>query len=551
MIEVELPDGTIVEFPEGTPPDVIKGALQKKFGSPQQPAPEAKSIGGFLANIPKNAYDVGEKIVSGAYAGGRKLVTDPIGAMGDVQNLKTSMNDLAVGGARNAYNMVAPESMQAAQTPESQMASQVGGKLKDRYWDNLGDTVYNEPVQSAMEASSVLYGGQGLLGRALGEGAMATKLTGKAAGLLNPLNAVAKPIQGLRGAGYRALTPFPVAPERQVLLKTLKKEGIDLTAGQATGSNTLRYAESELGGSKGARMMEKQGEQFTSAALKRAGITADRATPEVLDKAFTRIGNEFDNLAARNTMQPDAKLAKDVTDAVQSYVDVTTPTTRFDNVGKLANEILGSPNGMAGPKYQKLRSDIETIARNTKDGTHASALRDLKNALDEAMERTLQANNSPDLGAWRKVRREYRNIIVLEQAATGAGEKAAEGLLSPSALRTATVTKHGRRNYARGTGDFADLARAGEATMKPLPQSGTAPRTAARAMGTSVPTLIGAALGYGAGPMEMIAGAWQALRFPMLLGADSCLSLSANIYQIKNLQILSAFLSRPKGFCSA
>jgi len=34
MIEVELPDGSIAEFPDGTAPDVIKGALQKRFGAP-------------------------------------------------------------------------------------------------------------------------------------------------------------------------------------------------------------------------------------------------------------------------------------------------------------------------------------------------------------------------------------------------------------------------------------------------------------------------------------------------------------------------------------
>lgn len=33
MIEVELPDGTIAEFPDGTPNEVIKGALQKRFGA--------------------------------------------------------------------------------------------------------------------------------------------------------------------------------------------------------------------------------------------------------------------------------------------------------------------------------------------------------------------------------------------------------------------------------------------------------------------------------------------------------------------------------------
>lgn len=36
MIEVDLPDGTIAEFPDGTSNDVIKGALQKKFGKAEQ-----------------------------------------------------------------------------------------------------------------------------------------------------------------------------------------------------------------------------------------------------------------------------------------------------------------------------------------------------------------------------------------------------------------------------------------------------------------------------------------------------------------------------------
>ncbi len=33
MIEVELPDGTIAEFPEGTSPDVMRSALQKRFAN--------------------------------------------------------------------------------------------------------------------------------------------------------------------------------------------------------------------------------------------------------------------------------------------------------------------------------------------------------------------------------------------------------------------------------------------------------------------------------------------------------------------------------------
>lgn len=41
MIEVELPDGSIAEFPDGTPNEVIKGALQKRFSGPESQASTA------------------------------------------------------------------------------------------------------------------------------------------------------------------------------------------------------------------------------------------------------------------------------------------------------------------------------------------------------------------------------------------------------------------------------------------------------------------------------------------------------------------------------
>lgn len=317
----------------------------------------------------------------------------------------------------------------------------------------------------------------------------------------------------------RAVTPLPMSKERQALVQTLKGEGVDLTAGQATGRQGLRYAESELGGGKGVAMMEKQGEQFTAAALKRAGITANRATPEVLDDAFTRLGNEFDGLAARNSIPPNAQLATDVASAVTDYAAIVPSAARAPVISKLANDMIGAAqNGLGGKQYQAYRSRLETMARSSKDPQLTTALREIKEALDDAMERHLAATGSADLGAWQKIRNQYRNIIVLEQAATGAGEKAAEGLISPSALRNATVTKHGKRNYARGKGDFADLARAGEATMKPLPQSGTAPRTAVRAMGASIPALLGGAAGSGAGIPGIIAGGAAGAAMPYAMG---------------------------------
>ena len=48
MIEVELPDGSIAEFPDGTAPDVMKDALQKKFGGPKTALGQ---VGDFVGGV--------------------------------------------------------------------------------------------------------------------------------------------------------------------------------------------------------------------------------------------------------------------------------------------------------------------------------------------------------------------------------------------------------------------------------------------------------------------------------------------------------------------
>jgi hypothetical protein len=112
----------------------------------------------------------------------------------------------------------------------------------------------------------------------------------------------------------------------------------------------------------------------------------------------------------------------------------------------------------------------------------------------------MERNMAPaDQAAWREARTQYRNILAVEKAATGAGQPAAEGIISPSAMRNATITEHGRRNYARGDGDFAELARAGEAVLKPLPDSGTASRLASRWLPQAASSGVGAMLGASAG----------------------------------------------------
>lgn len=84
MIEVELPDGTIAEFPDGTSQDVIKGALQKRFGAPesQQSQDMRQELSGMsnmlgdaqIESLPQARYDAlspGGKAMAVARGAGR------------------------------------------------------------------------------------------------------------------------------------------------------------------------------------------------------------------------------------------------------------------------------------------------------------------------------------------------------------------------------------------------------------------------------------------------------------------------------------------------
>src|SRR5690606_5365292 len=111
-----------------------------------------------------------------------------------------------------------------------------------------------------------------------------------------------------------------------------------------------------------------------------------------------------------------------------------------------------------------LRSRLGRSLRRATDPELSGAIRGIQGALDDAMERSMVAAGSPDVGAWQQVRSDYRNYLALVDAAGGAGENAAMGLISPAALRQA-VSRQGKGAYVRGQGDFAELARAGVAGM--------------------------------------------------------------------------------------
>jgi hypothetical protein len=452
--------------------------------------------------------------LAAAGAGLRSLVEGTVGMPGDLGNLATvgsgylakSLGYDSKAIDREVASRLADNPLPTSASLHEATTPYLGEGYQPR---SFGEKALSTGMQFLPAA---LTGGGNLVTRAL-TNVVAPAVATETAGALTHDNPYARVAAALISptVASRALTPFPVSAERQALTKTLEQEGVGVTAGQTTGNKMLRALETQTGGGAARQTMEQQGEQFTRAALRRAGIDAPRATPEVMDHAFTRIRNEFDNLAGSTTVPFDQTLQNRLLTDVLHYQQMRGGSAIAPFVEGTMNDMAAAAakNGgvLPGEAFRIARTRLTDAVRTGPDDLKGVA-RDMLETLDDAAGRHLPQDM---VDRWQTARRQYRNILVLEQAATGAGENAAAGLISPSALRNATVQKHGRRNYAIGQGDFADLARAGEGVMKPLPDSGTAINTRAGNWGTGALSIFGGGAGAMHSPEAAIIG--------MLLGS--------------------------------
>lgn len=440
----------------------------------------ASSMGGSEPSWGDTAMDVGASLASGIGRGTAGLVGLP-GTIGDALNSGLSW---ATGLPQ------LPSSPFSSSGVQSGLSTVTGGASE------------YDPQTTAGEYAGTV--GEFLPGAAIGGGGIANLLrfgvipglASEGAGQLTEGTSI-EPYARIAAAltapavpalASRAISPFAgsISPERMAAIRVLQAEGVPLTAGQQTGSTGLRFAESELGGGRAASIMDDQARAFTEAATSRAGMQGI-ATPDNMAANAQRLGQGFDAISSRNAITADPQFGTDVGRVLREY-DRVLPSAQRDIVNNMADDILAVTTNNAGTipgdVYQATRSRLSRMAQSARssDPEYANALRGLRNTLDDAMSRSVAPG---DAAEWARLRSEYGNMKVLERAATGAGESAALGTISPARLRQAATT--GRQSgYARGTGDFDELARAGQAVMSPLPNSGTAGRIRAQNLGSGI-----------------------------------------------------------------
>ena len=496
-ITVNGPGGVTINFPDGTDSATIDGAMRQHFGGAPAPtaAPKTADLVGAKGAVAPLGGDVMNSLATGAAKGTISLA----GLPGDLAELGARGIDRATQFVGSKVGVpVAPRADQAPRFGSTDIGDAVKSVTGDFYEPQTRGGRYAETVGEF--APGLLGGPAGLARRAL-TNVIAPGVASEAAGEATK-GTNAEPyarVAAAMAAGLapsllgRAITPIPASPARQRLVDILHDEGVtSLTAGQRTGSEPLRYAESALGSTPGAggptgRIVREGLDQFTEAAMRRAG-TGPTATPEVLANNQRRLGDTFEDLSARNTLNLDPQFGHDIQGVVRDYAS-TLPTEQRQRVFNVISDLANQGTRIPGDVYQTTRSRLSRVANSSRmsDPEFSGAMRGIRNALDDAMSRSI---SPADQDAWQAARREYGSQKVLEKTASRAGEATAEGQIVPANLRN-TVATENRGAYARGEGPFSELARAGSGVMASMPQSGTAPRAAMHA----IASLIGGGLG--------------------------------------------------------
>lgn len=509
MATIRLPNGETAQVPDDWTPEQIQTELTKP-GAPTAAAfrttgeSVARVAGNFGGGFNRSALETVAALPE-LVSGGMRAVGLPAPERGFYTNKLQSGLDAVIGAppkpeggvekfARGAGRGVA-DAMQIAM-PAARVAQTAQGPL-------------TRAVAQQLALAPVAQAAYGAIGGGVGE-ATDSPAWGVAASLAGPLAA---------GLARNSVTlGAKLNPEQQRLAEVLRNEKIPLTPAQQTGSKPLTIIDAvsenlPFTAGRAREINQGQRDAFTAAVMRRAGETTTSAAPDVIRSARERLGGEFNRLTSGRNVplgDPQLNVLANV-DAAQAELRGMVNTDRID---KLVNGTLDAlaKGSISGEAAQRLRSELTKEAKDaaaSQNNRLADALRKVRDTIDDAVGATMTGE---DRKAWDTARRQYANLKIAERAMSGAGAEAASGAIPPRALRTA-VAGSNRNDYAAGKGDLNELARAGEAFLRPYPTSGTGERLMWQGLLSGAPV---ASMAAGAEPVSTGAAALASLLLPKI-----------------------------------
>jgi len=253
-------------------------------------------------------------------------------------------------------------------------------------------------------------------------------------------------------------------------IRKLEESGVPLSAAQKTGSKALQSLESvfsTLPMTSGTqnKIYDKQREAFTRAALKEAGIDSSNASRSVIAEASKKFGKEYEALASKNVMNIDEPLLQGVQDIYSQATSGRLGQDASNLVKAVSEDIYNSGGKISGEAYQKTRSLLTQKAQAAKDSFDAGLMKQLRNELDAAFERSLP---EAQRGVMAGINKRYQAFKPIQKAMESS---------KADVLKNASLDPTALYQQVQVGAPLSDLADAGAAHLRQgVPDSGTAQR---------------------------------------------------------------------------
>lgn len=494
MIQVELFDGTILEFPEGTDPSVMDRVARAETLSRQgdggttdqsaEPAePEEISALERLRRSPlgQNIYGYGEvdtpgerfgELIRGGTAAISRGIAEAPALPVNIAQLGLMLGEKAVGmeGPSAASRALAalPDTGEMLASipyigPETQyVAPGTAGEYASTMGEFMGGAgAMGKEVLTNMLRFGVIPGAASETAGQLTEGTAlepyARTGTALAAGML-----AAPKITGVGSRIERT------QPEQAAQARGLMAEGVTPTVGQIADNRLLMALEG---------VQSPTGQQLddlTAAVMRTAGSDAPRATTGALRSAQNKITSGMNDVLSGLDVPMSA-----YGNRVGAVTDDFFSATRRDDLPPRLNDIADGlldaatqPGGgsLSATQLRQWRTALGRLTTSADEGTRDAA-HALREVIDDATEATLSAaGRTDDIATLADLRNQYRNFIAIADVATRGGRDAARGLISPERLHTALTRVHTRQGVATGrTNDLGEISENARAIFSSLP----------------------------------------------------------------------------------
>lgn len=287
------------------------------------------------------------------------------------------------------------------------------------------------------------------------------------------------------GAAYKGATNLLVDPainpaRAELARAAVHDYGIPLRWSQITASPWAKFLDSNVGKmplSGIGHQNDAQVAAFTRAVSNAFGEDSPTLTPQIMSQAKDRIGNVFNDVAARTTINNTPEMMNQIGQVIgqaqQALPDseVAPLLKQLDNIGSLVDPETHTLSGAAYQALTRKGAPLDRLINGSKDpnvGFYAGKIRDV-------LDRALQSSADPaDTEALQDARAQYKALKTVEPLTTKAG---AEGQISPAALLQAVRSSYGDMAYS-GAGPLGQLANVGQEFLKEPPSSGTGERLA-------------------------------------------------------------------------